>query len=220
MESRDEARARILSRLQTELESIYRVESGLSVSDFLIDGEKWRDHSASGAPEELLVRETDGELEIGLFVDDAVVDELSTDGAWTHRRLQAHCRAIEGVSHFLYLTHRANVPRPVSHLELELQAEIDKFASVVLTLWEAGQRQAASLLRRLLFEDVSFRSNLSDDERHRYVRANVLAGLYCRFLDRRYIVRNSIEGFLSDLRRIYRLGAGEKLSYAACGSAP
>ena len=39
MESRDEARARILSRLQTELESIYRVESGLSVSDFLIDGE-------------------------------------------------------------------------------------------------------------------------------------------------------------------------------------
>jgi len=56
-------------------------------------------------------------------------------------------------------------------------------------------------------------------EEERYRKANFLASVYCRFLEARYVVSNSIEGFLADLRRMYRLGAGDKLSYAACGAA-
>jgi hypothetical protein len=214
-------KASVLGRLQHDLQSIYRVESPLSVADFVIDEARWQERSGSGAPEELLVVENEGELEVGLFVDDAVVAELTGDReAWTHRRLQAHCRAIEGVSHFLYLTQRASMPRPVSQLELELQAEVDKFATVMLALWEVGRRDSASVLLKRLFDRVSYRENLSPDERERYERANVLARLYCRFLEAKYVVRNSIEGFLADLRRMYRLGAGDKLSYVACGTAP
>ena len=221
MASRIPERTTVLQKLQRELESIYRFESQLVVSDFIIDRERWRAHSEADTAEELLVIENDGEVEVGLFLDEAVIDVLARDdGDWTHQRLQAHCRAVEGVSHFLYVTQRAVVPRPVSQLELELQAEIDKFATVVLRLWEAGQRHAASLLRSLLFEQVSFREDLSEAQRSRYERANWLASTYCRFLERRYIAHNSIEGFLADLRRIYRLGAGEKLSYAAAGNAP
>jgi hypothetical protein len=39
------------------------------------------------------------------------------------------------------------------------------------------------------------------------------------FLSARYVVRDSIDGLIADLRHMYRLGAGEKLSYAACGTA-
>ena len=140
--------------------------------------------------------------------------------AWTSDRLQAHCTVVEGVSHFVYLTHRAVQPRPVSHLELELQAEVDKFATVLLRLWREGRREASAELRRRLFDAVLFRGSLSDAERDCYVRANRLARLYCRFLEARYVLRNQIDGFLADLRRMYRLGAGEKLSYAACGALP
>lgn len=215
MQGRRRIRACILQQLQADLESIYRVEAGLSVTDFLLDRAQRSERSQSSAPEELLVREEDGDVELGLYIADEVLDELSGNGDWTHRRLQAHCRAVEGVSHFLYVTQRAVIPRPVSQLELELQAEIDKFVTVVLSLWESGRRHAASFLRQLLFEEVSFRSDLSDEARARYVRANWLASRYCRFLERQYITRNSIEGFLADLRRIYRMGAGEKLSHAA-----
>lgn len=215
----DDVRERILRHLQTDLESIYRLDSTLQVTDFVIDREYWERSSRSGAPEELLVVEREGDLEVGLFVDDTVVRELDRKGDWTHRRVQAHCRAVEGVSHFLYLTQRAGVPRPVSQLELELQAEIDKFATIMLALWERGRREAATVLREVLFERVSYRSNLSSDARHRYERANFLASLYCRFLEARYVVRNSVEGFLADLRRMYRLGAGDKMSYVACGAA-
>lgn len=214
------AQERILSGLQADLEGIYGVEAPAQVADFVIDRGRWEALSGSGAPEELVVVQRGEELELGLFLDESVIHALSRSGAaWTRERLGAHCQAVEGVSHFVYLTHRASVPRPVSQLELELQAEIDKFATVLLQLWRAGRREAAGALRARLFERVSYRENLSVVERERYEKANVLARAYCRFLEARYVVRNSIEGLLGDLRRMYRLGAGEKLSYAAQGAA-
>jgi hypothetical protein len=215
-----EIRARVLGRLQAELESIYRVDSPLQVSDFAIDRARWTELARTGTSEELLVREQNGDLEIAVYVDDDVLREVDAGAAaWTQSKLSAHCLAIEGVSHFLYLTQRAQQPRPVSQLELELQAEIDKFAIILLALWEVGRREAVTVLRARLFQHISFKPNLGPEEAERYRMANFLAHLYCRFLDARYVARNSIEGFLADLRRMYRLGAAEKLSYAAQGSA-
>lgn len=213
-------RARVLGKLQADLESIYRVKAGLSVADFAIDRQRWRGLARGQTSEEVLVLEHDGDLEIAVYVDDDVLAEIDGGAShWTSRKLTAHCLAIEGVSHFLYLTQRAQQPRPVSQLELELQAEVDKFALILLALWETGQRDAATVLRSLLFERVSYKANLSREEEERYRKANFFAHLYCRFLEARYVTRNSVEGFLADLRRMYRLGAAEKLSYAACGSA-
>lgn len=210
----------IVAGLQAELETIYRVEAPLSAADCMLDRAAWESLSASGAPEELLVVEGEEGLEVGLYLEASVLGALSRpSAAWTHRRLSAHCQAVEGVSHFLYLAHRASASRPVSLLELELQAEIDKFATVLLRLWMEGRRHAASPLRSLLFERVSYRPNLAPEARARYEKANLLAGLYCRFLEARYVVADSLEGLLADLRRMYRLGAGEKLSYAARGAA-
>jgi hypothetical protein len=215
----DDGHDRILSGLQDELESIYRVEPGARVTDFVIDRARWVELSGSGAPEELVVVQTGDDVELGLFLDEGVYRELLRPQIWTHARIAAHCQAVEGVSHFLYLAHRAQLPRPVSQLELELQAEIDKFATLVLNLWASGRRGATATLRSVLFERVSYRQNLSVAAREMYEKANFLARLYCRFLEARYVVTNSIEGFLADLRRMYRLGAAEKLSYAAQGAA-
>lgn len=214
MSGADAANRALLDALQQDLESIYRVKAPARAADFVIGREARSEWSGSDASEELLVRECEDGLDIGLFLDDSVLEELRRPGAWTHRRLQAHCRAVEGVSHFMYVLHRAQQPRPVSQLELELQAEIDKFATVVLALWQDGRRDGVPLLRRLLFEQVSFRAALTAEQRERYEHANVVARAYCRFLELRYVLANSVEGFLADLRRIYRLGAGDKLAYA------
>lgn len=219
MEAHD-VRARVLDRLQGDLEAIYRVEAPLPASSCALDRESWVRMSGSGAPEELLVVQDDDGLRVGLYVDDAVFRDIEGDPSrWTHRRLSAHCSAVEGVSHFVYFTLRASVPRPVSQLELELQAEVDKFATVVLTLWESGRRDASEELLERLFERVSYREGLSAETLARYEKANSLARLYCRFLHAEYVARNRVEGFLADLRRFYRLGAADKLSHAACGAA-
>jgi hypothetical protein len=206
--------------LQEELESIYGVRAP-RVIDHLLDRE--RAAAAAGeprAPEALLVRESDGELELGLFLDDAVVRAAHAADPHDPRQMLTApsflphlAYAAEGVSHFVYLATRAASDRPVSLLELEVQAEVDKFALLVLHLWRRGLRRASPELRRCLFERVRYHAHLDGAELERYRLANRLGGGYARWLEGRYVLGANAEGLLRELRLSYRLGGGEKLCY-------
>src|SRR6185436_5100246 len=65
------------------------------------------------------------------------------------------CQLIEGVSHFVYVAERARRGLPATQLELELQAEIDKYVLLVLRrkTFDAG---LARRLHARLFERVRF----------------------------------------------------------------
>jgi hypothetical protein len=209
-----------LAFLQGDLEAIYGVEAP-RVQEFLVGGEAAR---AAGrvprAPEELLVLEEDDVLSLGLYLDDAVMAAAAgTDPHDPRPRLTARAAlapvacAAEGVSHFVYLATRAAAGRPVSLLELEVQAEVDKFALLLLHLWRRGLRRMSPALRRRLFERVRYHAHLRADELHRYREANRLGGGYARWLEGRYVEEGDIDGLLRELRRTYRRGGGEKLAY-------
>jgi hypothetical protein len=106
----------------------------------------------------------------------------------------------------------------VSLLELELQAEIDKFAVAALHLARAGGRDRLPGLIRRLFEEVTYLPHLGAEELERYRTANRLARDYCRSL-LPVLAAGRIEEALQDLRRVFRLGAGEKLGHLARGLA-
>ncbi len=211
---------RAIEFLQGEIETIYGV-SAPRVLDFLVG--RTRAADAVGrlrAPELLLVREAEGSLELGLFLDEDVIaaagaadpDDprplLTRPGVLTHV-----AAAAEGVSHFVYLASRAARGRAVSLLELEVQAEVDKFALLVLHLWRRGLRRRSAALRRRLYEGVAYRPHLDPGERERYRLANRLGGGYARWLEARYVEPADAEGLVRELRASYRLGAGEKLGY-------
>jgi hypothetical protein len=208
-----------LAYLQTELEAIYGVRAP-RVHGFLMGLEGAR---AAGteprAPEELLVVEGEGELGVGLFLDESVWTALAADPH--HPRPQLTARAVlsglacaaEGVSHFVYLATRAEAGRPVSLLELEVQAEVDKFALLVLHLWRRGLKRMSAALRRRLFEGVRYRAHLEGAELERYRTANRLGRGYARWLEGRFVAGADAEGLFRELRASYRLGAGEKLGY-------
>jgi hypothetical protein len=209
-----------LSYFQEELEAIYGVHAP-RVEEFLVDRDGAR--AAAGeprAPEALLVREGRDGVELGLFLDDEVV--TATDAADPHdprplltarEVLPRLACAAEGVSHFVYLATRAQAGRPVSLLELEVQAEVDKFALLVLHLWRRGLRRMSPALRRRLFERVSYHAHLGPEELERYRLANRLGGGYARWLELRYVDVADVEGLLRELRSTYRLGGGEKIGY-------
>jgi hypothetical protein len=206
--------------LQDELEHIYGVRAP-RVGGYLVTRDVAREAAGEPrAPETLLVRERDGEVELGLFLDEAVFAAArGTDP--DHRRPRLVARAVlnelacaaEGVSHFVYLATRVASGRPVSLLELEVQAEVDKFALLLLHLWRRGLRRLSSALRRRLFERVAFHAHLGADELERYRAANRLGGGYARWLEGRFVDGADAEGLLRELRRSYRLGGGEKLGY-------
>lgn len=212
-------RPSVLARLQRGLESLYRVETNLEVDAFLVDDDA-REAALGGQEdigggegtgrrpkEQLLVSHDADELQLALYVADDVIANLeSRDPAagLDDGNFGDFCLAVEGVSHFVYVALCARAERPVSALELELQAEVDKYVSCLFVL-DAGPELAA-VLRRQLFDHVSFAPDLDGAERERYVTANAEARRYAASLERRYLLPGRTPDMLRELRRFYRLG--------------
>jgi hypothetical protein len=213
----------VLARLQLGLERLYRVDTQLEVEDFVIDEEQRRRAGLARAPrEQLLIAqhgEPDGEAELslGLFVDPAALDNLARNDP-THRLDEGNfgdfCLAVEGVSHFVYLALCAAGQRRVSVLELELQAEVDKFVCCLLV---QGTRRPD--LRGRLYERVRFADDLSADERDRYRTANEEAGRYAETLERRFVRQDRLAAMLRELRAFYRMALDAKLGHIARNAA-
>ena len=95
--------------------------------------------------EELLLAETADGAGVALYIDPAVLARLEASdplGALTEENLADYCTALEGVSHFLYSIWRLECDAPVSLLELECQAEVDKYAATVFLV---GEQQGGEL---------------------------------------------------------------------------
>ncbi|HTP51804.1 MAG TPA: hypothetical protein VMK42_14010 [Anaeromyxobacteraceae bacterium] len=215
-----EAPLATLAYLQDQIEAINGVRAP-PVQGYLVTREEARAAGAEPrASEELLVRGANDGVDVGLFLDEGVV-AAATSAALDHhgarffsrQRLNGVACAAEGVSHFVYLSTRAVADRPVSLLELEVQAEVDKFALFVLHLWRRGLRRLSAALRHRLFERVRYHAHLGQDELRRYRTANGLAAGYARWLEGRFVTRADSDGLFRELRATYRRGAGEKMGY-------
>jgi hypothetical protein len=118
---------------------------------------------------------------------------------------------LEGVSHFLYVVWNASHHRQVTLLEMELQAEIDKFI-LIQSLVDHGD-DLINELRNWLFENSHYHDELNSNELERYEQANYYAGKYCKGLLQKYNLSGLNNHLLNDLRRLYRMGRQDKIRY-------
>jgi hypothetical protein len=207
----------VLRALQGGLESMYRVETDLDVCDFLVGGDDRQALRIERLPREQLLIRLDGEggLQLGLFVDERTLENLAMRDPrrrLDEQNLQDFLLAVEGVSHFVYLVHRARQERPVSAVELELQAEVDKYLVALLVSWNQVGEPPADLRARL-FSRVTFAGDLSREERERYELANSAAKEYALSLEDRFVRSHAIDDMLGEARLFYRKGLAEKLEH-------
>jgi len=214
----------VLRGLQSLLERLYDVELDYDVYDFLVT-----DRSALGcatpgndtraSEEELLLAETQDGAGVALYLDPSVLGRLEGAdpvGALTEDNLADYCTALEGVSHFLYATWRLDRDSPVSLLELETQAEVDKYAVTVFLLADQRGGGFPAQVHARLFDRVSFDARLQPDQYARYRTAHRSAAHYCRRLEQRFVNRGEaqVEALVRELRRFYRLGSTAKMRHA------
>ena len=203
----------VVLRTQRGLESLYRVDTHLDVTDFLVTDEYRRIINPARTPrEQLLVEQShDDELGLALFLDPGAVNNLERNDPihrLDHRNFDDFCLVVEGVSHFIYFALRAAADRSVSALELELQAEVDKFACCVLLSTQVDRPWG-----RYLYDDVRFASDLDDEEGPRYRMANACARRYAKSLSRRYLDADRLDDMLPELRRFYRMTWDDKCGH-------
>ena len=213
----------VLRDLQSLLGRLYDVELPYDVYDFLVTDRRAIAASTNerrALDEELLLAETADGAGVALYLDPELLSRL--EAADPHRELTEnnladYCTALEGVSHFVYSTYGLERDMPVSLLELETQAEVDKYAITVFLLAEqtGGQSYPAQVHPRL-FDRVSFDARLEPDQYERYRTAHALAAHYCRRLERRFVNRGTpkLEAMVRELRSFYRLRHAAKLRHA------
>ena len=214
----------ILRGMQSLLGRLYDVEVQYDVSDFLVTDRRalggiTPDNDTRVLDEELLVAESADGAGVALYLDPALLQRLERAdplGALTEHNLADYCTALEGVSHFVYATWRLGRDAPVSLLELETQAEVDKYAATVFLVAHQQGGTYPSQVHPRLFDRVSFDARLEPDQYHRYRTAHRCAAQYCRRLERRFVQRGEarIEALLRELRKFYRLGSTAKLRHA------
>ncbi|MDX2019422.1 MAG: hypothetical protein SF187_04220 [Deltaproteobacteria bacterium] len=215
----------VLGRLQRGLESLYRVQTNLDVQAFVVDeaararalaGSSGSHGTARRPREQLLIEESNDELKMALFVDAQALNNLQRHDpaqGLVPQNFNDFCLAVEGVSHFIYVAVCAAGERSVSALELELQAEVDKF--VTCLLMANDHHQNAPRVRSLLFDEPHFANDLSAEEHDRYVTAHRAANAYAHALHKRYLVHEKTTDMLAELRGFYRFSLDAKLNHIA-----
>jgi hypothetical protein len=210
-----------LNRVQQRLEALYDVCCGHSVEDFVLSDRTTAEALAGldglgDTPEALLVLEDDEGLSLSLFLEHELLERLradSPDEILHDGNLNDFLTAVEGVSHFLYLIWNARGGRTVTQLELELQAEVDKFVAAHMLLDHQYGAAAARGLVRKLFSQVRFRNGLTPERLARYRRANGLASRYCAAIESLLGKRRRDPLPLAELRRFYRMPQGRKIRH-------
>jgi hypothetical protein len=211
-----------LAEMQSCLTELYGLDLDYRVEDFLIT-DRTLARSLGGAQrecdEELLIVEDHDAAGVSLFLEQELVDRLERDNpltALSHRNLADFLVAFEGVSHFTYFAFKAGRDECVSRIELELQAEVDKFVAAAMLLSRQYDRLPAGL-HDWLFAVPRLHADLSDEEIERYDRANRYAARYCRRLWPGLRADGSGDEFKREIRQFYRWSRARKIGHIEAG---
>jgi len=187
-----------LVRVQRQLETVYELEPTPDIAPFV------RVESAD-AREQLLVREGADAVDIIVLLPRVCAEAFLAKHAALE--LDAYLGAVEGISHFIHLADRARTELPTTLLELELQAEVDKFALLSSAPENQNKGDLVSLHRRL-YEDVRFLHPSASEHGQRYRLANELAARLWSQLIR----KGPAAAHRGTLKRFYRASQAEKIS--------
>ncbi len=213
-----------IQKIQRQFQILYQVEPGLQMEDFLISRERMEELprkdltiTFSDDVQGMMLLFPGGEwLGLAVYIHDEILDNLTRNDPTVDlnsENFHDFCVLTEELSHFLYFTWKANQSMQVTKLELELQAEIDKFVLSALYLGSQNDGCIPKGLKSLLFEDCRFRKGMPQRLRERYGAANNLAMRYCHFLEARYIASNRLPDMVREVRQFYRLGQTDKISH-------
>jgi len=159
--------------------------------------------------EALLVRDANDGIEIGLFISQKIIMAIQNLNPFLC--IDEISCAIEGVSHFIYVCDRVSKSIPVKKLELELQAEVDKFI-ILNSISLSNTNISPFTLFTALFEKFSLDESMENDEKQMYAIANKYAAKYCHHLISDYIISQKSAAMKHDVKIFFNKNLGNKIN--------
>ncbi|WP_240806736.1 hypothetical protein [Polyangium spumosum] len=196
------------ARIQAELCHTYGIPEAPPVEDFIQPIDE-ADEADEAGREVLFVREDEDGVSLALHLPRAALEPKSPP-------FDLLCQVVEGVSHFLYLAERARRELPATQLELELQAEVDKYVLLVHGPLAARRFDPAraARIRARLFEAVVYLHPPGTERGDRYRLANDLAARFAGRLEESFARRGHFDRMRRALRSFYAAGQSDKITLA------
>jgi len=218
--------AATLASLQSALAEIYDLPASPDIGEYLLtDRAQLNGFSAArDSDEQLIVAEEGDTLSLALYIDAAVLERLERRDPYdvlNAENLADYLTAAEGVSHFMYVAWNAGHDKPVTLLELELQAEVDKYVLCAWLLRAQGAGRFPRELHRTLFDRFQVDPIAAGARAGLYRTASNYAGRFCRRVAARLErtiretsrTHSAMRELLAELRRFYRWGNARKLAH-------
>lgn len=211
----------LIQHVQERLHHLYDVEVAAKAEDFLIGCDEVAkllriSREKISSKELFLVNPSPSEeesVEVALYLQDQLCENLANNHPMqelNEQNISDFCVMIEGVSHFVYYLYQSAQKNSVSQLELELQAEIDKFLLLSL-MTEANQHHFKQIMD-LLFEGFHLHDELTSEQKQRYLDANHLAKRYCYLLTQK-LKSEPLPQILNEVRSFYSLSHHQKIQF-------
>ena len=209
-----------LASMQSALAEIYDLAATPDVAQFLMTDRASveRFEGTRDSEEQLLVAQEEDGIALALYIDAAVLERLARRdpfAALTADNLGDYLTVAEGVSHFVYVAWNAGFDKPVTLLELELQAEVDKYVLGAWLLREQGSGRFPRELHRALFERARIDATAAAGRARLYHAASRYAERFCRRVAASLArgTRGATRDLLAELRRFYRWGNARKVRH-------
>jgi hypothetical protein len=210
----------MLRPVQRLIETIYDAPTGHDVRDFLVTERQALppERHAGIAAEELVLVQQRRRNYLALYIDAALLARLEQRNplqALDQSNIADFWTALEGVSHFSYLMWNARHARSVSQLDLELQAEVDKYIATWWLMRAQYPDHRPRELHHLLFERARPNPELPAAAQQMYAAASHYAARFCKVLQAALLSNRPAmrRRATQVLRRFYRLGSGGKRRY-------
>jgi hypothetical protein len=208
----------ILERIGAALQDLYRIDVAPPIHECLISQPVFAQYCEQRddldlASQETLLIETDADgCALGLYIAPDILEHLRAHDPMVCldlQNLEATCIAIEGMSHLYCAWWKLHHGQNVSLLELELQAEVDKY--LLCNRWIRKQGGETAPLLRQLFHHYSLQGGMDQEAAHRYHRASRLAWVFCDEVQRRQWAPQAMPALVRHVRQFYRLSHWQKL---------
>lgn len=207
----------LLDVVQDVLTRTYRIEPLRDPGRFVLGEHGWRrrPRPPEGSPDDaqLLVEERERAVRLGVYFPRSMIATLEAhppQRGLNQANVDAFATFVEEVDHLLTVADRWRRGRPVSRVELELQANVSKH--LVLSRFLAGRRRRLCDGRRAWLHAHLFgRVEWTDDDPAVRARYRDAARWAVRFLERWRALAPAKR--VASLRRFHRATMGEKLDW-------
>ncbi len=174
---------------------------------------------AAAIEETVFICQSGDTLEFTVYLDHDVLD-IASENTRTDRHGRLHtyeqhtidslCTIVEGVSHAVCLLWHAHHDRQLRAVDLELQAEVDKY---MLLMGCNPDDDSRGRLRRQLFDNARFTAPADTALHQRYKVASEGAASYCEWLSQAFPGPADQTGLTQELARFYRLSGAAKFEH-------